>query len=101
MSCIKCGHKTCVSVVWGDDPPLGERTCPMKTKTTIPPSGLAYIREKEFNLLKQRVEALEKLTKEQAETIISFTQHTNALMERIERLENGNTIDKMIEDGEL
>lgn len=67
----------------------------MKTETTIPPSGLAYIREKEFNLLKQRVEALEKLTEaleklteEQTKTIISFTEHTNALMKRIERLED-------------
>ena len=70
-----------------------------KGKETIPPSGLEYVRQKDFDsnidslaetcsALLKRVETLEKLTEEQTKTIISFTAHTNALMERIERLEN-------------
>ena len=51
--------------------------------------------------LLKRIEDLEKLTEEQTNTIISFTEHTNALMARIERLEKANTIDQLIEEGDL
>lgn len=37
--------------------------------------------------LLKRIEALEKLTEEQTRTIVSFTDHTTALMERIEEIE--------------
>ena len=36
--------------------------------------------------LLKRIEALEKLTEEQTRTIVSFTDHTTALMERIEEI---------------
>lgn len=58
-------------------------------KQEIPPSGLDYVRKKDFDDLLKRIKNLEKLTEEQTKTIISFTEHTNALMKRIERLEAG------------
>lgn len=71
-----------------------------RMKPKIPPSGLEYVRQKDFDsnidslaetcsALLKRIEDLEKLTEDQTKTIISFTEHTNVLMERIERLENG------------
>ena len=77
-------------------------------KQEVPPSGLAYVREKQFEALVEKVEALEKLTEEQTKTIISFTEHTNALMSRIETIEKEmklykykSLIDQMREDGEI
>lgn len=46
--------------------------------------------------LLRRIEALEKLTEDQTRTIISFTEHTAALMDRIERLEVGENNEKRI-----
>ena len=70
-------------------------------------SNMESIAETCSALLK-RIEALEKLTEEQTRTIISFTDHTNALMSRIETVEKEiklykykSLIDQMREDGEI
>ena len=91
-------NQTCTTMA-GEFDKLYEDRYQASKERKIPESGLAYVRQKDFisnidslaetcSVLLKRIEVLEKLTEDQTKTIISFTEHTNALMERIERLEN-------------